>query len=56
MAKIVAARMPQRRVVLPDTEESVEARREPLRRLGSKIRAKFEGPEVRHAAGRLHRR
>jgi len=46
MAKIVAARLPQRRIVLPDTEESVEARREPLMKLGFKIRAKFEGPEA----------
>ena len=49
MAKLVAARRSQRRIVLPDTEECVDARREPLRKLGFKIRAKFEGPEVRHA-------
>ena len=53
LANIVAARMKQKRKVLPDMEEYVVARREPLRSLGFKIRAKFEGPEVRQTAGRL---
>ena len=55
MAEIVAARTRSRRVTLPDTEAGIEAKREPLSELAVKIRAKFEGPEVCRAAGRLHR-
>ena len=47
LARIVAARAQARKVILPDTEEWVEARREPLKKSAVKIRAKFEGPEVR---------
>jgi len=53
IARRVAARTRQGRILLPDTEEWVEARREPLRRVVVNIRAKFVGPKVRRAAGRL---
>jgi hypothetical protein len=53
IARRVAARTRQRRILLPDTEEWVEARREPMKRMVVNIRAKFEGPKVRRAAGRL---
>lgn len=53
MARIVAARMMKKEIVLPDTEGWVEARREPLRKLGFKIRAKYENPEVGCPACRL---
>ena len=55
IARRVAARMRQKGIVLPDTEEWVEARREPLRRVVVTIRARFEGPKVRGMACRLHR-
>lgn len=55
IAKIVAARRtPQRRIVVPDTDEWVEARREPLGRLAVGIRAKFEGPKVGCTTCRPH--
>jgi hypothetical protein len=56
VANRVAARAPQRRIVLPDTEEWVEARREPLRILVVSISTKFDGPKVRCAACRLYLR
>lgn len=46
IARRVAARTRQGRIVLPDTEEWVEASREPLRRVAVSIHARFEGPKV----------
>ena len=47
IAKRAAARMRQKGLALPDTEEWAEARREPLTRVVVTIRARFEGPKVR---------
>ena len=49
IARRAAARMRQGGLVVPYTEEWVEARREPLRRKVVTIRARFEGPKVRFA-------
>ena len=53
IARRVAARMRQGGLVVPYTEEWVEARRDPLKRKVVTIRARFEGPKVRFTPCRL---